>query len=173
MMPNQTHTADYWREHLQLESHVEGGSFLETYRSPLQIPAATLPATFKGDRAAATGIFFLLEHGDFSAFHRIAADEMWHYYDGYTLTIYEIKPDGRMLTHQLGKYVHLGEHLQLVITAGSWFASRVEIEDGYTLVGCTVAPGFDFADFELGDRGMLQAEYPAHAGIIEELTRVV
>jgi predicted cupin superfamily sugar epimerase len=173
MMPNQTHTADYWREHLQLETHVEGGSFRETYRSPLLLPAATLPATFKGDRTASTGIYFLLEYEDFSAFHRIAADEMWHYYDGITLTIYEIKPGGELVVHQLGKHVHLGEKLQLVITAGSWFGSRVEVVDGYTLVGCTVAPGFDFADFELGDRAALQAEYPAHAGIIEELTRVI
>jgi predicted cupin superfamily sugar epimerase len=171
ILNQQNHNAEYWREHLQLTSHVEGGSFRETYRAALKVPTSVLPSAFKGERNASTGIYFLLEFGDFSAFHRIAADEMWHFYDGYTLTIYEIKPEGAMVVHQLGKHVHLGERPQLVITAGSWFASRVEVVDGYTLVGCTVAPGFDFADFELGDRGELQKEYPAHKGIIEELTR--
>lgn len=171
MILNHQHNAEYWREHLQLESHVEGGSFRETYRAALKVPTAVLPATFKGERNASTGIYFLLEYGDFSAFHRIAADEMWHFYDGYTLTIYEIKQEGALVVHQLGKHVHLGEQPQLVISAGSWFGSRVEVEDGYTLVGCTVAPGFDFADFELGNREELQQMYPAHAEIIAELTR--
>ncbi|WP_343671870.1 cupin domain-containing protein [Chitinophaga sp.] len=171
MTLNQNHNAEYWRKHLQLESHVEGGSFRETYRAALKLPTSVLPATFKGERNASTGIYFLLEYGDFSAFHRIAADEMWHFYDGYALTIYEIKPGGELVVHQLGKQVHLGERPQLVISAGSWFASRVEVTNGYTLVGCTVAPGFDFADFELGDRAELQKAYPAHAGIIAALTR--
>ena len=170
-MLNQTHTADYWRQHLQLESHVEGGSFRETYRAKWKFPTSVLPAACKGERNASTGIYFLLEYGDFSAFHRIAADEMWHFYDGYTLTIYEIKPEGSLTIQQLGKHVHVGEQPQIVISAGSWFASRVEIADGYTLVGCTVAPGFDFADFELADRKELMAAYPAHAEIIESLTR--
>ena len=171
-MINQTqNTPAYWREHLQLTSHVEGGSFRETYRSPLTFPTSVLPDTMKGDRNASTAIYFLLEYGDFSAFHRIAADEMWHFYDGYTLTIYEIKPDGSLVTHLLGRHVHLGEQPQLVIPAGSWFASRVDVEDGFTLVGCTVAPGFDFADFELAGREALQAAYPAHAALIATLTR--
>lgn len=154
--------AAYWRDHLQLESHIEGGAFKETYRS----------SVMAGNRNVSTGIYFLLEDADFSAFHRIKSDEMWHFYDGNPLNIYEIAPSGELTIHQLGLNFHLGEKPQIVITAGNWFASRVKGESGYTLVGCTVAPGFDFADFELADRKALQAIYPAHAGIIGELTRV-
>lgn len=164
-------TADYWREALQLTRHVEGGSFRETYRAPLTIAKNALPDTFGGARNAATGIYFLLEDGDFSAFHRIAADEMWHFYDGQPLHIYEIRPDGSLHVHRLGRDVAQGEQLQLVIPAGSWFASSVEETQGFALVGCTVAPGFDFADFELAERNTLSALFPQHAGLIALLTR--
>jgi predicted cupin superfamily sugar epimerase len=153
--------AAYWKDHLQLESHIEGGSFKETYRSPVMT----------GNRNVSTGIYFLLEDADFSAFHRIRSDEMWHFYDGNPLNIYEIDTTGALTIHQLGLNFHLGEHPQIVIKAGSWFASRVKGETGYTLVGCTVAPGFDFADFELANRQDLQAIWPAHADLIKELTR--
>lgn len=158
-------TAAYWRETLQLTQHVEGGSFRETYRAPLVIQQ---PA---GQRAASTGIYFLLEDGEFSAFHRIASDEMWHFYDGVTLHIYEIKPEGTLHVHRLGKDLAQGEQLQIVIPAGSWFASSVEETGGFALVGCTVAPGFDFADFELAEKTALSKLFPQHAGLIGLLTR--
>ncbi|SIO12550.1 cupin domain-containing protein [Chitinophaga niabensis] len=158
-------TAAYWRETLQLTQHVEGGSFRETYRAPLVLQQ---PA---GPRAASTGIYFLLEDGEFSAFHRIASDEMWHFYDGVTLHIYEIKPNGTLHVHRLGRDVAQGEQLQLVIPAGSWFASSVEETGGFALVGCTVAPGFDFADFELAEKAVLSQLFPQHAGLIGLLTR--
>jgi uncharacterized protein len=158
-------TAAYWRETLQLTQHVEGGSFRETYRAPLVLQQ---PA---GPRAASTGIYFLLEDGEFSAFHRIASDEMWHFYDGVTLHIYEIKPNGTLYVHRMGRDIAQGEQLQLVIPAGSWFASSVEETGGFALVGCTVAPGFDFADFELAERAALSQLFPQHAGLIGMLTR--
>jgi uncharacterized protein len=158
--------AAYWINTLQLQRHVEGGAFRETYRAPLTLPQSTLPGTFKGGRNAATAIYFLLERGDFSAFHRIAADEMWHFYAGDPLHIYEITVTGELIVHELGYGA-----FQALIPAGSWFASRVNAPGSYALVGCTVAPGFDFADFELADRGALTALYPAHAGLIGELTR--
>lgn len=158
-------TAAYWRETLQLTQHVEGGSFRETYRASLVLQQ---PA---GPRAASTGIYFLLEDGEFSAFHRIASDEMWHFYDGVTLHIYEIKPNGTLHVHRLGRDITQGEQLQLVIPAGSWFASSVEETGGFALVGCTVAPGFDFADFELAERAALSQLFPQHAGLIGLLTR--
>lgn len=164
-------TAEYWKQQLQLTSHVEGGAFRETYRAPLMIGHQALPAGFSGPRNASTGIYFLLEDGDFSAFHRIAADEMWHFYDGTTLYIYEIRPDGALLVHKLGRNPEQGEQLQLVIPAGSWFASCVEETGGFALAGCTVAPGFDFADFELADRVALSALFPQHKGLIALLTR--
>lgn len=160
-------TAAYWRDTLQLTKHIEGGAFRETYRAAASIE----PAGFKGPRNASTGIYFLLEDGDFSAFHRIASDEMWHFYDGTTLHIYEITSEGLLKVHRLGRDYSQGEQLQLVIPAGSWFASSVEESGGFALVGCTVAPGFDFADFELAKRKELSDLYPQHAGLIALLTR--
>lgn len=165
--PMKQRSAEYWKQALQLTRHVEGGAFRETYRAPLIVEHTAFP----GPRNASTGIYFLLEEGDFSAFHRIAADEMWHFYDGTTLHIYEIKPDGALLVHRLGRDVEQGEQLQLVIPAGSWFASSVEETGGFALVGCTVAPGFDFADFELADGAELSALFPQHKGLIALLTR--
>lgn len=164
-------SAAWWREKLQLQSHVEGGAFRETYRSEWVLDMSTLPAGMIGSRNASTCIYFLLEEGEFSAFHRIAADEIWHFYDGQTLTIYEIAPGGDLQTHKLGRDIENGETLQVIITAGNWFASRVEAPGTFALVGCTVAPGFDFADFELAERASLQAAYPQHATLIESMSR--
>lgn len=162
--------AAFWREQLKLTPHVEGGAFRETYRSDWMLDMSTLPVGMAGNRNASTCIYFLLEYGEFSAFHRIAADEIWHFYDGQTLTIYEIEPGGELKVHRLGRDVVNGETLQVVIRAGNWFASRVEVPGGFALVGCTVAPGFDFADFELAEKASLQAAYPDHAALIESLT---
>lgn len=164
-------TAEYWREQLQLQPHVEGGAFRETYRSSWVLHKSTLPPGMKGNRNAATCIYFLLEAGQFSAFHRIMADEIWHFYDGEPLSIYEIGSDGRLTVHKLGRNLHLGEQLQVVVTAGNWFASRMDTDAGFALVGCSVAPGFDFEDFELAQRKKLQALYPQHKELIFALTR--
>lgn len=163
-------TAEYWIEKLGLESHIEGGAFKEVYRSPLVLEH--LPSTFKGPRNAYTSIYFLLKQGQFSAFHRIASDEGWHFYEGNSLTVYEIEENGNLITHRLGRDFEQGETFQTTIKAGSWFASRVE-GDGYALVGCTVAPGFDFADFELADYETLAGLYTQHKELIGELTRDV
>jgi predicted cupin superfamily sugar epimerase len=175
-------TAAYWKQVLSLISHVEGGAYREMYRSPLALPHSVISAHgHKGVRAVSTSIYFLLEFGEFSAFHRIASDEMWHFYDGNTLCIYEIKPTGELIKHLLGKDVEAGAQLQIVVSANSWFASRVEsntegasFDDNsklFALVGCTVSPGFDFEDFELATRPELQKAFPAHHLLIEELTR--
>ncbi len=161
--------AQYWIDKLQLTPHVEGGAYGEVYRANLILPHSALTKTHNSDRNAMTSIYFLLQHGEFSAFHRIASDELWHRYDGGTLCIYEITPDGQLIRHLLG--IEEGAMPFVMIPAGSWFGSRVEQEDSFTLCGCTVAPGFDFADFELADRKALSAQYPAHSGIIAEMTR--
>jgi predicted cupin superfamily sugar epimerase len=163
--------ADYWLDKLQLTRHVEGGAFREVYRSELEIPRQSLPLFFQGDRNASTHIFFLLTDGQFSAFHRIAADELWHFYSGDPLEVFEITHSGRLVTHRLGADPEKGESFFSVVSAGSWFASAVAEGGDYTLVGCTVAPGFDFADFELADGEALASQYPAHAGLIRRLTR--
>lgn len=162
--------AAYYIEKLGLESHVEGGAFKEVYRSQLVIPGNVLPQQFHGDRHAGTMIYFLLKHGQFSAFHRIASDEGWHFYDGAPLTVYEIRPDGMLHTHHLGRNLEAEENFYCTIKAGSWFGSRCNVPGGFSLVGCTVAPGFDFADFELGDREVLSAAFPEHRELIASLT---
>lgn len=163
-------TASYWKNRLELTQHVEGGAFKEVYRSQDVLRQNVLSKEHNGDRNISTAIYFLLTFGDFSAFHRIASDELWHHYDGDTLHVYEITLNGELITHKLGK--DEDAQPQLIIPAGSWFASRVETEGGFTLCGCTVAPGFDFEDFELADRELLQKEFPTHASLIEQLTRL-
>jgi uncharacterized protein len=164
-------TAAYWIAKLQLKPHVEGGAFRETYRSSVSISRGCLPAGFGGDRHIATGIYFLLTKGEFSAFHRIASDECWHFYSGDCLLIHEIAPSGVLTTHRLGRNVDQNESFQVMIRAGSWFASAPSEKSEYALVGCTVSPGFDFADFELANRDTLVAQYPQHAKLINALTK--
>jgi len=164
-------TAEYWIQKLGLTAHVEGGAFAETYRSSLIIPQDVLPEAFSGARNASTAIYFLLQPGKFSAFHKILSDELWHFYTGVPVNIYEIRPDGKLSHHILGGNPEAGEVFQCLIPGGSWFASCVETSEGYGLTGCTVAPGFDFADFELADRNSLINQYPEHQDIITKLTR--
>jgi uncharacterized protein len=163
--------AQYWIKHLGLNPHPEGGYYYETYRSDLTIAQDALPPAFHGDRSASTAIYFLLSGSDFSAFHRIASDELWHFYSGTPLIVSVIDPEGNYSELKLGSGSDEGEVFQAVVKAGCWFASRVKDAAGFALVGCTVAPGFDFADFELARRSELTAAYPQHRKIIEELTR--
>jgi predicted cupin superfamily sugar epimerase len=162
--------AQYYIDKLGLTIHPEGGAFKETYRSDLIVPKHALPGAFQGSRNASTTIYFLLEEGQFSAFHQIASDEGWHFYDGEPLTVYEIRLDGKLIIHKLGRNLEAGETFQCMIKAGSWFGSRCEIENGFSLVGCTVAPGFDFVDFSLADRKELTRQFSQHAVLIESLT---
>ena len=158
--------AQYYIDHLNLLPPPEGGFYKETYRDPLSV------INRKGDeRSASTGIYFMLTKGNFSAFHRIESDEMWHHYEGESLTVYVINDSSELIEIKLGKNLEKGEQLQAVVPAGNWFASRVN-QGNYSLVGCTVAPGFDFQDFEMADREKLIAEFPAHSEIITELTRL-
>ena len=164
-------SAAYWIERLQLTGHAEGGYFREIYRSPMSVARNHLPEGFPGDRSISTSIYFLLTAGQFSAFHRIRSDELWHFYNGDPVHIYELDRRGVLTIHRLGANPDHGENFQAVVRAGNWFASRVAEEGEYALTGCTVAPGFDFADFELASGQALAAQYPQHAGLIRELTR--
>lgn len=163
-------TAQYWIDTLQMTTHVEGGSFKETYRSKGTIPKSALADAFAGNRSYSTAIYFLLQQGQFSALHRISADEVWHFYEGDPLEVIEIKPSGALTIHLLGRNPEAGEVFQCVIEGGSWFGSRVAAKGEYSLVGCTVAPGFDFADFELANRDSLLNEFPQYHTLIEQLT---
>jgi uncharacterized protein len=163
--------ARYWIDRLSLSPHPEGGYYRVTYQSELTIVQDALSSAFHGDRFASTAIYFLLAEKDFSAFHRLASDELWHFYAGSGLTVYVIDPAGNYSEVQLGDAFEAGEVFQAVVKAGCWFASRLKVPAGFALVGCTVAPGFDFTDFELAKRSELTAAYPKHRKLIEELTR--
>lgn len=160
-----------WIEALQLRPHPEGGYFRESYRSSETMVRSHLPPRFSGDRVFATAIYFLLQGNDFSALHRIKQDEVFHFYEGRCLIISVIAPDGGLSTIQLGRDVRAGEVLQAVIPAGSVFGARLSDPHSFALVGCTVAPGFDFADFEMPSREELLKRYPQHRVVIEQLTR--
>lgn len=165
-----TTTAQALIEQLALARHPEGGWFRETYRASEQVPAHALPARFGGARAFSTAIHFLLEAGDISALHRIRSDEVWHFYAGSALNVHCILPDGVHQVLRLGANHAAGEQFQAVAPAGCWFGAELA-GDGFALVGCTVAPGFDFADFEMGEARPLCDRYPQHAALITRLTR--
>jgi uncharacterized protein len=162
---------EYWIKKLQLIKHIEGGYYNRTYSSYLNISQNQLPDTFHGDRPVSTAIYFLLEKDQFSAMHRIASDELWHFYYGDPLIVYEIDSTGNLTEHLLGNNPEKGESFQCAVKAGSWFGSKTKNSGEYSLVGCTVSPGFDFKDFELADKETLIHQYPQHAIIIQMLTR--
>jgi uncharacterized protein len=163
--------AQYWIEKLQLIPHPEGGFYRQTFRSELTIERAGLPSSFPGSRAASTAIYFLLSGENFSAFHRLRSDEVWHFYAGAPLIVHVISERGNYLAITLGADLDSGQALQSVVPAGCWFASHVADWKSWALVGCTVAPGFEFEDFELAKRAELVQKYPQHRALIERLTR--
>ena len=156
---------------LGLQAHPEGGFYKETYRSDLAIKLSWAGDSVPVSRRVCTGIYFLLERGNFSAFHQIKSDEMWHFYAGQALEVLELSPDGALRCTRMGPELGKGDVFQHVVAANTWFASRVAEGGDFSLVGCTVAPGFDFADFCLADRSTLQALYPQHLSVIAALTR--
>ncbi len=165
------HDADYWIKKLHLQPHPEGGYFAETYRSTETVAHAHLPARYVGNRSFSTAIYFLVKGGQFSSLHRIESDELWHFHTGTRLTVYCIDSQGILQTIHLGSDPDQGEVFQAVVPAGCWFGSVVDDSSGFALVGCTVAPGFDFAGFELAERDELTALFPQHQAAIEMLTR--
>ena len=155
---------------LNLARHPEGGWYRETYRASGMIPGDLLPERCAGARSFSSAIYFLLEQGDFSALHRIGSDELWHFYAGASLTVHVITPGGEYHPLRLGADIAAGESFQAIVPAGCWFGAEVAAEGAFSLVGCTVAPGFDFTDFEMGNRDQLLRQYPAQAGTIRRLT---
>ncbi len=154
-----------------MQQHPEGDWYKEIYKSAELIPQAALPERFDGDRTFSTAICFLLERGSFSAFHKIKSDECWHFYTGDSLLVYVIKQNGELNIITLGNDINNGHVFQYVVPANCWFASRPAAESNFCFVGCTVAPGFDFEDFDLADTNELSNQYPQHNNIILELCR--
>ncbi|MFH1969450.1 MAG: cupin domain-containing protein [Verrucomicrobiota bacterium] len=189
-------TAKYWITKLALQPHPEGGYFREIYRATEQISAGALPTRYQGPRAFATSIYFLLAGTQISTLHRLASDEQWHFYDGNALLLAMIAPDGTSREVRLGRRATAGEQFQAVIPAGTWMGARLAAparlqryaqhcgqavatlqrcgrasQRGYALIGCTVAPGFEFQDFAAGQRSDLLERFPQHRKLILALTR--
>jgi predicted cupin superfamily sugar epimerase len=159
-------TADDWIARLALVRHPEGGWYRETYRASERIDTAALPPRFGGPRAFGTAIYYLLRAGERSALHRIKSDEVWHHYAGDAVILWTLDDSGAARDVRLG-----GDgDFQILVPAGAWYGARVADGGAYALMGGTVAPGFEFADFELADRATLLATWPRHRALIEALT---
>ncbi len=154
-----------------LRRHPEGGYFSETYRASGKITATDPPGAISGTRCFSTAIYFLLPGGDSSRLHRIKSDELWHFYLGDPLTIACISPEGETELTVMGGDVEAGQKLQHLVPAGRWFGAYHSGKADFSLVGCTVAPGFDFTDFELAWRAELLRQFPDSKNLIERLTQ--
>jgi hypothetical protein len=148
----------------------EGGYFRETWRSAVPLAAAALPPSYGGARRAGTAIYYLLTRETFSALHRLRGDEVFHFYLGDTVEQWRLTDGGVAERVVLGCDVLAGEVPQAVVPAGTWQASRLVAGGRLALLGTTMAPGFDFADYEHGDGEALARRFPSHAGWIRELS---
>lgn len=155
---------------LDLRPHPEGGYFKETYRSEEQISHSELGDNYSGKRNVSTCIYFLLTSNMFSAFHKINQDEIWHFYEGSPIELHTISDDGHHTKYLIGGDFSSGQTPQLVIRGGNYFAAKIIEEEVYALVGCTVAPGFDFDDFDLPSRKELISKFPEHKELIKNFT---
>jgi predicted cupin superfamily sugar epimerase len=148
-----------------LKPHPEGGFFSETYRSK-----ALVSRDDGATRSASTAIYYLLCDGAHSAWHRIESDEVWHFYAGEPLLVHVLDDNGALVTHRLGNALtHPEAVFQAVVPAGLWFAAECADPATFALVGCTVAPGFEFSEFELADVEVLKAKYPQQVSVIERM----
>ena len=155
---------------LDLKPHPEGGFYKETYRSHGEIKKDSLDINYEGKRNFSTCIYFLLTSDTFSAFHRIRQDEIWHFYDGSPIKLHTISENGVHSEFIIGNNLLQGETPQLIVPGGHWFGAEVINKNSYSLVGCTVSPGFNFADFELPSREKLTSLFPKHKQIIIKLS---
>ena len=166
-------TAQQIIERLRLEPlTIEGGYFRETYRSALKIPAIELPAEYAADRNAATCIYYLLTPETFSAIHRVRSDEIFHFYAGDPVEMLQLWPGGETRVVTLHNDLAAGREPQVVVPAGVWQGCRLVPGGAWALMGCTVAPGFDYTDFELAPRADMLALAPGHAELIQALTKM-
>jgi uncharacterized protein len=147
-------------EALNMQKHIEGGYYVETFKSQYFVPSANLPDGFTGKRALMTSIYFLLEGNDISKLHRVRGDEIWFFHDGSPAIIEIINPNGKIEKKILGTDVKSGQLPQIVIPADTWFTAKIAEADSFVLIACTVAPGFEYDDFELANPEKLTLEFP-------------
>lgn len=152
---------------LGLTPHPEGGYYRRVYESK----ELCCPNYTDDTRPTSTAIYYLLEKGDFSAFHRLKSDEIWHFHKGDAMKIYSIDTAGSLSVDKLGVDLEAGELPMKIISSGTWFAA--EPLGAYSLVGCTVSPGFDFADFELAQTSELEQKFARHKALIRRFERSV
>lgn len=163
-------TAEELIARLGLQPHPkEGGFFRETYRAGERLPDAALPPRYGGARATSTAIYYLLTPTSVSALHRLQSDEVFHFYLGGPVRMLQLDPNGGGRTVVLGSDILAGQTPQLVVPRGIWQGSHLEA-GAFALLGCTVAPGFEYADYEHGDRAELTRQYPDWAELIRRLT---
>jgi len=164
-------TAEQIRELLNMQPHpIEGGYFAETYRGAPVIPQSLLP-NYPGDRAISTAIYYLLTPETFSAMHRVRGDEMFHFYLGDAVEMLQLKPDGTGEVVLLGQDIANGMRLQHTVPGGVWQGSRLRQGGTYALLGTTMAPGFEYEDYETGQRQKLITQFPQYAALLAALTR--
>jgi len=149
----------------------EGGFYIETYRCREKNARASLPARYTGDRNFCTAILYLLTPGTFSAPHRVKSDEIFHFYSGSPVTMLQLHPDGSSEVATLGQDIFNGHRVQVIVPQGTWQGCFLNPRGKFALMGTTVAPGFEFADFEPASREMLIEQYPAQQDLIIRLTR--
>ncbi len=164
-------TAEKWISKLELTPHPEGGFFKEVYRSTENILQVGLPSRYNSERTFGTSIYFLLRGNEFSSFHKLKSDETWHFYDGCSTTIYMIDEAGNLSSTVLGKSLEENILLQFTIPKNNWFAAKPNDDKSFSLVGCSVYPGFDFQDFELANREELINVFPQHKLLITNFTK--
>lgn len=162
-------SAEYWINKLSLQKHPEGGYFKETYRSSEVIEMSALPNRYNDDRSVSTAIYFMITSDSHSKFHKVNSDEIWFYHAGGTAKIVAIDENGNLIEHKFGTNLDNQESPQVLVPKNTWFAAFVTSGE-YVLLSCTVAPGFDFSDFELAKRDYLVSQYPEHSKLINELT---
>ena len=159
-------TTDELKQLLGLEPHpIEGGYFRRTYTSPGSVDLA------RGTRAQGTAIYYLLGPGTFSEMHVLTSDEIFHFYLGDPIEMLQLHPGGRCALFVLGQNLSAGQNVQLVVPAGVWQGTRLIGNGKMALLGCTVTPGFDFADYRNASSDELIAKWPQEAERIRKLTR--
>lgn len=161
--------AKLWIKKLKLKLHPEGGYFANTYASDKKIDLSD----YDGSRSVCTAIYYLLTGNQFASFHTIKSDEIWHFYSGSSLTLHKMDSTGGIEQILLGPNFDKGERYQVIIKSGCWFAASINDKNSYSLVGCTVSPGFDYRDWKLGNRKKLLEKYPQYRSIIKKYTKVI
>lgn len=165
-------TADNVKKVLGLQPHPrEGGWYVRTYEANEHIGAEHVgEARYDGPRRTSTAIYYLLEPGTFSEMHKLESDEIFHHYSGGAVEMLQLHPSGRSERMVIGNDLAAGHRPQVVVPRGVWQGSRLLVEEGWALLGCTVSPGFEFADYTAGSRDELLERWPQEAELIAALT---